>query len=120
MKRTLLALSAVALLGAGAVACDDNNDDTVMVTPQGIVFSDIDVDANGFVSSVEWANIDITWDTNGDGFISPSEFPLTNGFGALDVDADNLLSQAEVDAAITTWDVNGDGFLDATELDPFL
>lgn len=116
-KKVYVVMTAVVLGLFGAAGCNDD-DDLVIVGPNG--FAAIDSDGNGIIVRTEWDRAFVAWDASGDGFLTPAEYRFARGFDELDTDDDGLVSAAEFSAGEDLWDVDDDGTLDEAELDPFI
>ncbi len=114
---TLFRLLAVAVLSSALLfGCDDDDGEDVILPDGQVVFTDLDVDGNGYLNLDEWDNYFDDWDLNDDGVITEDEWQLAADFDAVDVNGDGEIGQAEYDAAFDALDTDDDGNLYPDEL----
>lgn len=68
MHKTFVPAVALAIIGAFAIGCGDDDNDAVLVDDGVVTFDDIDVNDDGFVSADEWSDVNDEWDVDGDGW----------------------------------------------------
>ena len=113
MRKTLIGVLAIALVGSFAIGCEDEEDAIDDVVGG---FDDFDVDGDDVISQSEWDDGIDDWDLDDDGLLEEDEFPMDDDdFEDMDVDDDAAVTVAEWDDAFDDLDDDADGFIDEAE-----